>query len=45
MTFASFEGRKMLENVTFSKFVFEDVFHTSVFDLPGTLQTAFELTS
>ena len=43
MTFASFEGRKMLANSVFSKFVFEDEFLHISFGLPGPLWTAFEL--
>ena len=43
MTFASFEGRKMLAPSLFSKFVFEDVVLHISFGFPGPLRMAFEL--
>ena len=46
MTFASFEGRKMLANVPFYQTCFRGCFfYTSVLASPDPLQTAFELTS
>ena len=43
MTFASFEGRKMLANVTFKTIVRFELLGDISFGLPGPLQTAFEI--